>query len=99
MSVKYLEESRITRAKRTDAPRYGMTADGYTKRSGAPTSYMIQIDGESRWRRVMIWQFSNAGTIFVRVKGEPLVISNEWNLQDIADREARLNFIDSLLTP
>lgn len=55
-------------------PRYGRTADGYTTRAGAPTSRMIRLKGEKRWRRVMVWQFSNAGTFFVRVKGRSLII-------------------------
>ena len=63
--------------KRQDPPsRYGMTVDGYTRRSGAPSSYMIRLAGERRWRRVMIWQFSNVGTAFVRVKGQALIISD-----------------------
>ncbi len=102
MSVKYLDQSRITRAKRNESPSYGMTVYGYTKRSGAPSNYMIQLDGESRWRRVMFWKHSNGsstGTLFVRVKGELLVIGNGWHLQEMADREAKLNFIASLLTP
>lgn len=73
MSVQYLETS-IAETKTTDTPRYGMAADGYTLRSGAPTSRMIRLEGEKIWRRVMCWQFSNAGTLFVRVKGQPLVI-------------------------
>jgi hypothetical protein len=70
---KYLK-AKIADVRRTDAPRYGMCADGYTKRSGAPTSYMIRLDGEKRWRRVMCWCFSNAGTCFVRVARECLII-------------------------
>jgi hypothetical protein len=90
MTVQYLDMSRITRAKQGDAPRYGMTALGYTKRSGAPSSVMIQIDGEKRWRRVMIWCFSNSGTLFVRVKGQPLVLSNEYELRDLIECSACL---------
>jgi len=55
-------------------PHAGMARDGYTLRRGAPTSVMIRLDGEKRWRRLMVWQFSNAGTCFVRVKGTPLVV-------------------------
>jgi hypothetical protein len=64
----------IVETKRTQAPRYGMTADGYTCRSGAPSSLMVRLEGEKRWRRLMIWQFSNAGTAFVRVKGKYLIV-------------------------
>ena len=74
MAVEYLETT-IAESKR-DYPRpgAGMTADGYTKRSGAPSSLMIRLDGEKRWRRLMVWQFSNAGTSFVRIKGKCLVV-------------------------
>jgi len=65
---------KIVDAKCGPAPRYGMTRDGYTKRSGAPTGTMVKLEGEKRWRRVMVWQFSNAGTAFVRVKGKPYIV-------------------------
>ena len=72
--TQYLE-SKIAAVLYTDAPRCGMTVDGYTKRSGAPTSYMIRLEGETRYRRVMCWQFSNSGTLFVRFKGADLIVS------------------------
>ena len=55
----------------------GMTREGYTKRSGAPTALMIRLQGEKRWRRLMIWQFSNMGTLFVRLGGKPHVVREE----------------------
>ena len=72
-SPKYLEK-KIVENKRTETPRYGMAADGYTVRSGAPTSMIIRLEGEKIWRRLMVWQFSNAGTCFVRIKGECLIV-------------------------
>jgi hypothetical protein len=74
MAVKYLE-TKVDAVKVTEAPRYGIAADGYTAKSGAPTSRLIRLAGEKRWRRLMVWQFSNAGTLFVRVGGVPLVVS------------------------
>ena len=71
--VKYLTDT-IAEVRETERPCWGMTREGYTQRSGAPTGWMIRLAGESRWRRVMAWQFSNAGTLFVRVRGEALVI-------------------------
>ncbi len=71
--TQYLETP-IVEVRRTEAPRYGMTSDGYTKRSGAPTSLMIRLGGEARFRRLMVWQFSNAGTCFVRIKGESFIV-------------------------
>lgn len=78
MKSKYLSDLglKIEETKRTDAPRWGMTAAGYTKRSGAPTSHLIRLAGEKRWRRLMCWQFSNAGTCFIRYKGETIIIND-----------------------
>jgi hypothetical protein len=73
MGVTYLE-TKIVETRETERPRYGMTVDGYTVRSGAPTSLMVRLEGEKRFRRLMVWQFSNAGTCFVRVGGKPLVV-------------------------
>ena len=71
--------TKIEAIKTTKTPRYGMTADGYTVRSGAPTSKLIRLEGDKRWRRLMCWQFSNCGTLFVRVNGQPLIV-NEFDL-------------------
>ena len=72
--MNYLEIPIAERKQTATTPRYGMTVDGYTTRAGAPTSWMIRLHGEKRWRRVMVWQFSNAGTAFIRVRGKVLVI-------------------------
>ena len=66
----------IVDARRTARPNYGMAVDGYTKRSGAPTSIEIKLKGEKIWRRLMIWQFSNAGTTFVNILGEPHIVDS-----------------------
>lgn len=71
--TQYLETP-IAEARQTDTPRYGVGADGYTLRRGAPTSWMIRLEGETRWRRLMCWCFSNAGTCFVRVGGQPRIV-------------------------
>lgn len=65
---------KIVAKKSTNTPRHGMTRDGYTKRSGAPTHLMIQLEGEKIWRRLMCWQFSNCGTLFVKIKKEYLIV-------------------------
>ena len=67
---------KIVASRRTDVPRYGIGAYGYTLRSGAPTGWMVRLDGETRWRRVMCWQFSNAGTAFLRIGGVPVIVSD-----------------------
>lgn len=71
--MKYLE-TKIVESKVTPSPRYGLTADGYTKKSGAPTPMLVRLDGEKRWRRLMVWQFSNASTYFIRICGEPHIV-------------------------
>ena len=81
--VAYLTHE-ITDMKSTPTPRYGMGADGYTLRGGAPTSKMIKLAGEKRWRRLMVWQFSNVGTLFIRIKGQALVV-NEHSLPQPAN--------------
>ena len=77
MSVTYLTTPIVE--VRHDPPPHGsgMTREGYTKRSGAPTSSMIRLQGEKRWRRLMVWQFSNLGTLFVRLNGVPHVVREE----------------------
>lgn len=73
--VQYLQ-TKIVDVKTTEIPRYGMSADGYTKRSGAPTSKMIKLEGEKIWRRLMYWQFSNASTCFVNINKQPFVVTD-----------------------
>ncbi len=50
----------------------GMTAEGYTTNAGAPSRYMLEVNG--RWLRVYIWQISNNGTAFVRIRGQRYVV-------------------------
>ena len=69
-------EKKIVEKKTTKTPRYGMSRDGYTLRSGAPTHLMIRLEGEKIFRRLMCWQFSNAGTCFIKVKGEYLIVND-----------------------
>jgi hypothetical protein len=87
MSVTYLTTP-IAEARR-DYPRpgSGMTREGYTKTSGAPSSIMIRLQGEKRWRRLMVWQFSNRGTLFVRLGKEPHVVREE-DLPPIQEKAA-----------
>lgn len=70
---------KIVEMRTTQTPNYGMCRDGYTRLSGAPTSKMVRFEGETRWRRLMVWCFSNSGTLFVRVAGKPVVVS-EYDL-------------------
>ena len=56
-----------------------MTVDGYTKRSGCPTNFMVQLAGSNRWYRVMNFCNSNSGTLFVKTKDNPFLIVNSWD--------------------
>lgn len=60
--------------KHTNPPRPRLTSLGYTVRAGSPTDRMVMLEGEKIWRRVYVWQFSNAGTEFVRIKGVPHIL-------------------------
>ena len=74
MAVEYLETKIVESKRDYPKPGAGMDEDGYTKRNGAPSSLKIRLEGEKIWRRLMIWQFSNAGTLFVRINGKELVV-------------------------
>ena len=57
-----------------------LTVAGYTKQSGAPTDTMVQLEGSNRWYRVMCYQISNSGTLFVKTKDNPFLIVQSWDL-------------------
>ena len=57
-----------------------LTADGYTKRCGAPTNKMVKIEGSNRWYRVMQYCVSNGGTYFVKTKDNPFLIVYSWDM-------------------
>lgn len=60
--------------KRSPVTRYQvmrcMTVDGYTKKYGVPTDYLVKIKGYRGWRRIRVYQISNAGTCFIRLPGD-----------------------------
>lgn len=68
--------TKMVEAKYTKTPRYGITRDGYSIKSGAPTDILVRLEGEKRWRRVMCWQWSYTSICFIKSKGKNLVISN-----------------------
>ena len=72
----YLNQT-IVETRFTKRPRYGLTVEGFTLRAGAPTSMLVRLEGESRWRRLMVWQFSNAGTLFLRIGGVPHIVPRQ----------------------
>jgi len=75
---------RIAEARRTERPSWGVLQDGYTARHGAPTSIMVRLEGEKRWRRLMVWCVSNSGTLFLRIRGKEIIV-DESDLPPIVD--------------
>jgi hypothetical protein len=57
------------------SPLPRLTRDGYTQRSGSPTAYVVRLAFEDRWRRVYCIQYSNAGSLFIRVNGARVFLS------------------------
>lgn len=56
-------------------PRPRLDRYGYTQKAGSPTTLQVMLDGGSIWRRVYVWQFSNASTTFIRTnKGSFIVV-------------------------
>ena len=51
-----------------------MTSDGYTKKTGCPTNFMVQIEGSNRWYRVMNYSVSNSGTLFIKTKDNSFLV-------------------------
>lgn len=50
-----------------------LTRTGYG--SKLPTSRMVRIPGDNRWRRVYVTQYSNAGTCWIVVNGKRVIVS------------------------
>ena len=53
-----------------------LDSQGYTKKCGAPTDYMVQITGSNRWYRVKVWCFSNTATYFITVKNQNIIVND-----------------------
>ena len=56
--------------------RQYMTYSGYTKKSGVPTNYKVQIKGSKRWYRVYCYCVSNSGTLFIKKSGDFLIVKD-----------------------
>ena len=54
--------------------------DGYTKKCGTPTNYMVQLEGSKRWYRVRNFCVSNSGTLFVKTKDNNFLVVASWDL-------------------
>ena len=69
----YAKIKKAKEEKFTGNIRKYFTVFGYTKKSGVPTDYMIQIEGSGRWLRVKNYCTSNSGTYFVSTKNNPFL--------------------------
>lgn len=68
--VTYLDHSRIKDVKRTEAPR-NPSRTGYGKK--IPTTLMVKLE-KGPWRRVYTAIFSNAGTSYIVLPGNPFCV-------------------------
>jgi hypothetical protein len=83
-----IEYAKVTSSKEQDFEgniRSYLTADGYTKRSGVPTGIMVQIEGSSRWYRVMNFCNSNSGTFFIKTKNNPFLVVTIEDINRVKD--------------
>jgi hypothetical protein len=74
MTQKYLFEELEKRTKLLWWQKAGLsyTASGYG--SKIPTSKMVRLPNDSRWRRVYCMIYSNSGTCYVMKSGERVII-------------------------
>ncbi len=70
MAVTYLEPSTVQAVRRSAVPRSGQTRMGYGSR--LPTSWELRVWG--RWYRVRAICYSNAGSAYIKHKGELLFL-------------------------
>lgn len=70
-NIRYTEDTLITDARITPAPRTGQTVSGYGR--SIPTMYELRYEG--RWHRVYMMCYSNVGTAYIKHRGEDLVLS------------------------
>ncbi len=71
--VEYTNPNHVSGMRITDIPRYGLTVSGYGGQ--IPTRYMIRYLGA--WRRVFIMQYGNAGSAYVKVKGNDVFLDTD----------------------
>lgn len=73
--MNYLDTSRVKAARWTARPRC-TSRTGYGNK--LPTSLMLRIDGK-RWHRVYVICWSNSGTAYVLVAGQPQYLSSSYD--------------------
>jgi hypothetical protein len=58
---------------------YGQQADGYGRKIA--TRYLVRLNKKGPWRRVYCVCFSNAGSVYIIVKGESYYFRQDENLK------------------
>ena len=97
IKVLYLEDLyQVTAAKQTETSPYQQTASGYG--SKLQTSYMVQVNAKPRWYRIYCICYSNAGSLYVTIKGTRLFIRNEYEIQDLASWHTSQSLTDQINT-
>lgn len=83
-NIRYTDDTLITDARITEAPRSGQTVSGYGAK--IPTRYQIRYDG--RWHRVYMMQYGNAGSAYICHQGEDFVLSihAEYEVQRLTEQ-------------
>jgi hypothetical protein len=81
MTIQYANIAESKRQPFEGNIRSYFTTDGYTKRCGVPTDYMIKLVGENRWRRVRSFCNSNSATLFVATKTNPFLVVYDFDLK------------------
>ena len=72
MSVTYLDPAHVVGKRQTKTP-HNRSRSGYG--SKLPTSWELQLQ-DKRWRRVYVFQYSNAGSAYILVKGKKLFLGS-----------------------
>jgi hypothetical protein len=87
---KYLSESDIVAARVSEpAVLRGQSRSGYGGK--IPTGWLVRLASTKREHRVYMMQWSNAGTAYVLVRGERLLLGSisEYELARIAQRSVK----------
>ena len=73
MSVKYTDPESVVEVKVTEFPRSGQTASGYGRK--IPTRHMVKVG--TRWHRVYVMCYGNAGSAYIVKGGETLFLDTD----------------------
>lgn len=80
-AVKYINEPFEARVQELGWQQLQLqqTATGYGRK--LTSRYQVRLQGETRWRRVYVTQYSNAGTHWIIRNGEPFHVVRDTDLE------------------